>query len=100
MDWQDGGDGFDLQDKLVGDEDIRLEAVTELVRPGLTSGLTRGMGMATCRTKAMPTSRNSWHRHCSYTDSNRPGPVWRCTSIANPITRSVNGSASSIAFSP
>ena len=26
MDWQDGGDGFDLQDKLVGDDDIRLEA--------------------------------------------------------------------------
>ena len=26
--------------------------------------------------------------------------VWRCTSIANPITRSVSGSASSITFSP
>ncbi len=36
----------------------------------------------------------------SYTDSNRPGPVWRCTSIANPITRSVSGSASSIMFHP
>ena len=29
MDWQDGGDGFDLQDKLVGDDYIRLEAVTD-----------------------------------------------------------------------
>ena len=26
MDWEDGGDGFDLQDKLVCDDDIRLEA--------------------------------------------------------------------------
>ena len=26
IDWEDGGDGFDLQDKLAGDDDIRLEA--------------------------------------------------------------------------
>ena len=27
MDWQDGADGFDFQDKLARDNDIRLEAV-------------------------------------------------------------------------
>jgi hypothetical protein len=27
MDWQDGADGFDFQDKLARDDDIRLEAV-------------------------------------------------------------------------
>ena len=29
VDREHGGDGFDLQDKLVGDNDIRLEAVTD-----------------------------------------------------------------------
>ena len=29
MDREDGGDGFDLQDKLVCDDDIRLEAVAD-----------------------------------------------------------------------
>jgi hypothetical protein len=35
-----------------------------------------------------------------YGFSNRPGPVWRCTSIASPITRSVNDRARSISLSP
>ncbi len=37
MEWQDGDDGLDLQDKLVGDDDIRLDAVTDwraLVKDG------------------------------------------------------------------
>ena len=29
MDWQDGADGFDFQDKLARDDDIRLEAVAD-----------------------------------------------------------------------
>ena len=29
MDWQDGGDGFDCQDKLARDDDIRLAAVAD-----------------------------------------------------------------------
>ena len=29
MDWQDGADGFDFQDKLARDDDIRLEAVPD-----------------------------------------------------------------------
>ena len=29
MDWQDGAEGFDFQDKLARDDDIRLEAVTD-----------------------------------------------------------------------
>ena len=29
MDWQDRADGFDFQDKLARDDDIRLEAVAD-----------------------------------------------------------------------
>ena len=29
MNWQDGADGFDFQDKLARDDDIRLEAVAD-----------------------------------------------------------------------
>ena len=29
MDWQDGADGFDFQDKLARDDNIRLEAVAD-----------------------------------------------------------------------
>jgi hypothetical protein len=29
MDWQDGADGFDFQDKLARDDDIRVEAVAD-----------------------------------------------------------------------
>ena len=87
MDWQEGADGFDFQDKLARDNDIRLEAVAD------SAPLYR-TGIVTCRAKAMPASANSRHRHSSDTDSNSPGPVWSpgltrgCTSIANPITRS------------
>ena len=30
MDWQDGADGFDFQDKRACDDDIRLEAVADI----------------------------------------------------------------------
>ena len=29
VDWEDGSDGFDLREKLMGDDYIRLEAITD-----------------------------------------------------------------------
>ena len=84
---------FDHQEKLVGDDDIRLAAVTDWCAFMM-------MGIVTCLAKSMPAFPNSWPRHCSYPDSNRPGPMRRCTSIASPITRSVNAFAGIITFSP
>jgi len=59
MDWQDGGDGFDFQDKLACGHDIRLEAVAD------TRALIED-GIVTCRAKAIPASANSRHKHSSY----------------------------------
>ena len=89
MDWQDAADGFDFQDKLARDDDIRLEAVADfraLIADG-NCDLPGEDNACICQVSAQAQP---------HMDSNNPGPVCLCTSIANPITRSVDGSAQSI----
>ena len=93
MDWEDGGNGFDLQYKFVCDDDTRLEGVADW------SALIYDRNCDLPREGNAP-SPSSWHRHCSYTDSNRLGPVWRRTSIpARSPARSMI-TARSISLSP
>ena len=44
-------------------------------------------GCGYCNLNPIPSIFNSCARHCSYVDSSRPGPSWRWTSLAHPITR-------------
>ena len=99
MHWQDGTDGFDFQDKLTRDDDIPLEAVADF-RALTEDGNCDLPGEANACVRQFPAQA-----HLIY-GFQQSGPVWSpCvtrgfTSIANPIARSVNGSARSITPSP
>ena len=93
MDWQDGADGFDFQDKLARDDDIRLEAVADfgaLIEDG-NCDLPGEGNTCVCQFSAQAQLIYGFQQS---------GAGMSCTSIANPITRSVNDSARSITPSP
>jgi hypothetical protein len=99
MNWQDGADGFDFQDKLARDDDIRLEAVADF-RALIEDGNCDLPGEGNACVCQFPAQVQIVY------DPNSPGPLWSprltrgCTSVADPATRSVNGSARSIPPSP
>jgi hypothetical protein len=93
MDWQDRADGFDFQNQLARDDDIRLETVADF------------RALIDDRNCDLPAEGNA----CVYQFSakaqliygfQQSGAGMSCTSIPNPITRSVNDSARSITPSP
>ena len=91
MGWEDGGNAFDLQYKFVCDDDIRLEGVADWSALIYNCDLPREGNAHVSQLVAQALLV------CGFRQA---GAGMGCTSIASPITRSVNDRARSISLAP